>query len=137
LSLRVRETRDDCLGLHRMGKRSDGVRRVFRHSARAHRRFHSDLKKPVGNTLGFRFLLTQSDPRQFRICKERKWSQLLIQCHRRGSLDHILRRLASQVTGAEEAFSIPLYAGFCFLWSEYALADSGESDALATSCLSK
>jgi ribose/xylose/arabinose/galactoside ABC-type transport system permease subunit len=38
---------------------------------------------------------------------------------------------------AEEAFSIPLYAGFCFLWSEYALADSGESDALATSCLSK
>src|SRR5258708_39990373 len=40
--------------------------------ARAHRRFHSNLKKPVGDALGFRFLLTQSDAWQFRICKERK-----------------------------------------------------------------
>jgi hypothetical protein len=56
-----------------MGKRSDGVRRVFRHCARAHHCFHSNLKKPVGNALG-----SFSD----------NW--------------------------AEEAFSIPLYAGFFF-----------------------
>jgi hypothetical protein len=61
MSLRVRETRDDCLSLYRMGKRSDGVRRVFRHCAARIAASIGILKKPVGNALGFRFLLTQSD----------------------------------------------------------------------------